>query len=398
MVLNVIARPGDAFAAMRHLVMDNHSPASAHRGQVRDAIRAYRALLTAGVIERLDVPDEAGGTVRLTTDLPVNFALNQPLSTFALAALDLLDPEAETYASDVVSVFEATLEDPRQVLAAQQRAARGEAVAAMKADGIGYDERMELLTDVTWPKPLDELLTAAFAIYRHSHPWLDEDQLSPKSVVRDMWERAMTFTEYVAFYGLSRSEGALLRYLSDAYRALRSGVPDAASTEALTDVSEWLGALVRQTDSSLLDEWEQLTSGVGAETAPVQPTPPAELTANLRAFTVLVRNTMFRRVELAALRRYDDLGELDAAAGWDASRWHDAIEAYFTEYDRIGTGGDARNPALLHVEAGSGIWRVRQVFDDPAGDHDWGVSAEVDLPASDAAGEPVVTVTNVGPL
>jgi superfamily II RNA helicase len=398
MVLNVIARPGDAFAAMRHLVMDNHSPASAHRGQVRDAIRAYRALLTAGVIERLDVPDEAGGTVRLTTDLPVNFALNQPLSTFALAALDLLDPEAETYALDVVSVFEATLEDPRQVLAAQQRAARGEAVAAMKADGIGYDERMDLLTDVTWPKPLDELLTAAFAIYRRSHPWLDEDQLSPKSVVRDMWERAMTFTEYVAFYGLSRSEGALLRYLSDAYRALRSGVPDAASTEALTDVIEWLGALVRQTDSSLLDEWEQLTSGVGAETAPVQPTPPAELTANLRAFTVLVRNTMFRRVELAALRRYDDLGELDAAAGWDASRWHDAIEAYFTEYDRIGTGGDARNPALLHVEAGSGIWRVRQVFDDPAGDHDWGVSAEVDLPASDAAGEPVVTVTNVGPL
>jgi hypothetical protein len=255
-----------------------------------------------------------------------------------------------------------------------------------------------LLTDVTWPEPLDELLAAAFAIYRRSHPWLDEDQLSPKSVVRDMWERAMTFTEYVAFYGLSRSEGGLLRYLSDAYRALRSGVPDAASTEALTDVIEWLGALVRQTDSSLLDEWEQLTSGVGAETAPVQPTPPAELTANLRAFTVLVRNTMFRRVELAALRRYDDLGELDAAAGWDASRWHDAIEAYFTEYDRIGTGGDARNPALLHVEAGSSIWRVRQVFDDPAGDHDWGVSAEVDLPASDAAGEPVVTVTNVGPL
>jgi superfamily II RNA helicase len=398
MVLNVIARPGDAFAAMRHLVVGNHSPASAHRGQVRDAIRAYRALLTAGVIERLDVPDEAGRTVRLTTDLPVNFALNQPLSTFALAALDLLDPEAETYALDVVSVFEATLEDPRQVLAAHQRAARGDAVAAMKADGIGYDERMELLTDVTWPKPLDELLTAAFAIYRRSHPWLDEDQLSPKSVVRDMWERAMTFTEYVAFYGLSRSEGALLRYLSDAYRALRSGVPDAASTEALTDLIEWLGALVRQTDSSLLDEWEQLTSGVGAETAPVQPTPPAELTANVRAFTVLVRNAMFRRVELAALRRYDDLGELDAAAGWDASRWHDAIEAYFTEYDRIGTGGDARNPALLHFEAGSGIWRVRQVFDDPAGDHDWGVSAEVDLPASDAAGEPVVTVTNVGTL
>jgi superfamily II RNA helicase len=396
MVLNVIARPGDAFAAMRHLIRDNHSPASAHRGQVRDAIRAYRALLAAGVIERLDAPDEAGRTVRLTTDLPVNFALNQPLSTFALAALDLLDPEAETYALDVVSVYEATLEDPRQVLAAQQHAARGEAVAAMKAEGIDYDERMELLTEVTWPKPLEQLLTAAFAIYRRSHPWLDEDQLSPKSVVREMWERAMTFTEYVSFYGLSRSEGTLLRYLSDAYRALRSGVPDAANTEALTDVIEWLGALVRQTDSSLLDEWEKLTAGGGA--APVEPKPPADLTANLRAFTVLIRNAMFRRVELAALRRYDDLGQLDAAAGWDAGRWRDAIETYFGDYDRIGTGGDARNPALLHIDPDNAMWRVRQVFDDPDGDHDWGIRAEVSLPDSDAAGEPVVTVTDVGPF
>jgi superfamily II RNA helicase len=137
--------------------------------------------------------------VRLTTDLPLNFALNQPLSTFALAALDLLDHESDTYALDVVSVLEATLEDPRQVLMAQQRAARGEAVAAMKSEGIDYDERMELLTDVTYPKPLEELLRAAFAIYRQSHPWLDADQLSHKSVVREMWERAMTFTEYVAF-------------------------------------------------------------------------------------------------------------------------------------------------------------------------------------------------------
>jgi hypothetical protein len=285
------------------------------------------------------------------------------------------------------------------VLAAQQRAARGEAIAAMKADGIEYDERMELLADVTWPKPLDELLTAAFAIYRGSHPWLNEDQLSPKSVVRDMWERAMTFTEYVSFYGLSRSEGLVLRYLSDAYRALRSGVPDAARSEAVTDVIEWIGALVRQTDSSLLDEWEQLTAGGGASDAtPVQPTAPATLTANVRAFTVLVRNAMFRRVELAALRRYDELGELDAAGGWDAARWRAAVEAYYAEYDRMGTGGDARNPALLHIEARDLVWHVRQVLDDPDDDHDWGISAEVDLPASDEAGEPVVTVTDMGPL
>ena len=398
MLLNVIARPGDAFTAMRNLILGNHTPASAHRGQVRAAIRAYRSLLAAGVVERLDTPDELGRTVRLTTDLPLNFALNQPLSTFALAALELLDPAADSYALDVVSVLESTLEDPRQVLAAQQRAARGEAVAAMKADGIEYDERMELLTDVTYPKPLNELLSAAFAIYRGSHPWLNEDQLSPKSVVRDMWERAMTFTEYVSFYGLTRSEGLVLRYLSDAYRALRSSVPDAAHTDGLKDITEWLGAMIRQVDSSLLDEWEQLTSGAEQSADVLVPSVPTALTGNVRGFTVLVRNAMFRRVELAALRRYDELGALDSDAGWDAARWQEAIEVYFGEYDRIGTGGNARNPALLHIEPGGGRWRVRQVFDDPDGDHDWGITAEVDLAASDDAGEAAITVVDVGPL
>jgi hypothetical protein len=296
-----------------------------------------------------------------------------------------------------VSVFEATLDDPRQILRAQESRARGEAVAAMKAEGIDYDERMELLEDVTHPRPLADLLGAAFAISRQSHPWLSEDQLSPKSVVRDMWERAMTFTEYVSFYGLVRSEGLVLRYLSDAYRTLRASVPETARTEALDDITEWLGALVRQVDSSLLDEWEQLTSAAAPD-AVVEVVVPVSLTGNVRAFTVLVRNAMFRRVELAALRRYDDLGELDAAAGWTADRWREAIEGYYAEYDRLPTDADARNPALLHVERGPAQWLVRQVFDDPEGDHDWSIHASIDVAASDEAGEPVVVVTAVGPL
>jgi Domain of unknown function (DUF3516) len=216
--------------------------------------------------------------------------------------------------------------------------------------------------------------------------------------VRDMWERAMTFTEYVSFYGLSRSEGLLLRYLSDAYRALRSGVPDAARTDELTDLVEWLGELVRQVDSSLLDEWEQLTAGVAPTAAVSTPAAPASLTSNVRAFTVLVRNAMFRRVELAALSRDADLGELDGHGGWTAERWRAALHEYFAEYDRIGTGGDARNPALLHITQQEGAWLVRQVFDDPDDDHDWGISATIDLAASDDAGEAVVRVTDVGPL
>jgi hypothetical protein len=244
---------------------------------------------------------------------------------------------------------------------------------------------------------LADLLGAAFAIYRQGHPWLSEDQLAPKSVVRDMWERAMTFTEYVSFYGLVRSEGLVLRYLSDAYRTLRASVPDAARTEALEDITEWLGALVRQVDSSLLDEWEQLAAG-GSPDAVVEIAVPVSLTENVRAFTVLVRNALFRRVELAALGRYDELGQLDEAAGWNADRWRDAIEAYYAEYDRLPTDADARNPALIHVERTPTQWLVRQVFDDPQGDHDWGIRVSIDLAASDQAGEPVVTVTAVGPF
>src|SRR5215207_6574127 len=162
MLLNVIARPGDAFAAMRHLLEDNHSDRPAQRRLIRQAIAIYRSLLSAGVVERLSTPDDTGRTVRLTVDLQADFALNQPLPTFALAAIDLLDREAETYALDVVSVIEATLDQPRQILSAQEHKARGEAVAAMKAEGLEYDELMARLEDVSYPKPLEELLHAAY--------------------------------------------------------------------------------------------------------------------------------------------------------------------------------------------------------------------------------------------
>ena len=260
MLLNVIARDGDAFASMRHLLQDNHEDSRAQIRLIRRAIQIYRTLLTAGVVERLDEPDENGRSLRLTVDLQKDFSLNQPLSTFALAALDLLDPEEPLYALDVVSVVEATLEDPRAILMAQLHHAKGEAVQGMKADGIEYDERMELLEEISWPKPLEELLEATLEMYRQTHPWIAEAGLSPKSVVRDMFERAMTFGEFIQYYGLARSEGIVLRYLSDAYKALRQTVPPDKVNEDLTDLIEWLGEVVRQTDSSLLDEWEELTN------------------------------------------------------------------------------------------------------------------------------------------
>ncbi|WP_436774678.1 DEAD/DEAH box helicase [Yinghuangia sp. YIM S09857] len=399
MLLSVIGRPGDAFQAMRRLLTDNHEDKSAQRRHIRDAIAIYRSLLDGGIVERLEAPDAEGRTVRLTVDLQDNFALNQPLSTFALAAFELLDRESPSYALDLVSVVEATLDDPRQILAAQQNKARGEAVAQMKADGIEYEERMELLQDITYERPLEDLLDHAYEVYRTGHPWVGDHELSPKSIVRTMYEQAMTFVEFTNFYELARAEGIVLRYLASAYKALQQTVPDDLKTDDLLDLIEWLGEIVRQVDSSLLDEWEQLANPDAVAAEPdVLDEKTRPVTSNARAFRVLVRNALFRRVELAALRKYFDLGELDGESGWNADRWAEAMGGYYAEHDELGTGPDARGPKMLLVEEEEWSWRVRQIFDDPERDHDWGISAEVDLAASDAEGRAVVRVTGVDRL
>ena len=387
MLLNVIARPGNCFIAMRHLLEDNHEPRAAQRKHILQAIRLYRALLESGVVQQLPEPDADGRFARLTVDLQRDFALDQPLSPFALAALELLDAESPGYALDVVSVIESTLDDPRQLLMAQQHKARGEAIGEMKAEGIDYDERMELLEDVTWPKPLAEVIEPAYEIYRRGHPWLSEFAPSPKSVVRDMIERSMTFGELISHYELARSEGLVLRYLADAYRALRRTVPEQARTEDLDDITEWLGELVRGVDSSLLDEWEQLTNP-GAETdtdALAFEAPLRAISANERSFRVLVRNAMFRRVELVSRRDWAGLEAL--GAGPDAQGWADAFEPYFAEYGTVGMGPNARGPQLFSVHAAASTWTVRQILDDPAGDHGWALVGSVDVGESDEAGE-----------
>ncbi|WP_454111913.1 DEAD/DEAH box helicase [Microbacterium aurum] len=408
MLINVIGRGGDVFANVRALVFDNHEPRARKYELARRAIAIFRTLVDAGIVEVEREPASAP-RIRLTVDLQPNFALNQPLSPFALAAIDLLDPEAPPrssadggvgtghYALDVVSVIEATLDDPRAILSQQEYKARGEAVAAMKRDGIEYDERMALLEEVSWPKPLAELLAQSFEVFASSQPWVRDFELSPKSVVRDMFERAMSFAEYVSFYQLARSEGLVLRYLSDAYRAIRQTVPADARTDELMDIIEWLGELVRQVDSSLVDEWSALIDPAAHlpedDVAVVPPAPPSILT-NRRAFTVLVRNELFRRVQLAALQDDDALVALDPDVGWP-----EVLDRYFDEHDEILTGGPARSPRLCVIDdtdaAASGIWRVEQTIDDPAGDHDWRIRAEVDLAASVDEGSAVVRVTEV---
>jgi hypothetical protein len=419
MLVNVVSREQDAFPAMRRLLTDNHEDPKQQRRLARRALRLARSLVRSGTLTRLDEPDEHGRRYVLTVDLPPDFALNQPLAHFALEALDVLDPEAPTYSLDVISVVEAVLEGPRQILFAQQHAARGEALAELKADGVEYDERMAILDEITWPQPLADLLEPLFETYRETHGWLSPDALQPKSILREMWEQGMGFSDFVARYQLARSEGLLLRYLTDAYRTLRQTVPERHRTPEVEDLLEWLGETVRQTDSSLLDEWESLGDPEHAPPDVLRheaPPPPRPLSKQQRSFLVMIRNAMFARVQLCARDDLDGLVRIEReaadrvdpprAVAMGRSAWDEALEAYYAEHDTIQTDADARGPSYLTIgdeelgepagaEEGTTarVRRVVQTLADPAGHRDWVIEGVVDCDASDAVGELALAAT-----
>jgi hypothetical protein len=401
MLLNVLDRPGDGCRALRDLLTGNDEDRPARRRHIRRAIAIYRSLVAAGVVERLDRLDADGRTVRVTVDLQADFALNQPLSPFVLEALPRLDPAGPAHALDVLSVVESTLDDPGPVLVAQLNRLRAETLARLKAEGVEYEARIEALDQLEHPKPLREFTYQLFDAYRLVHPWVGDHNIAPKSVARDLYERAMGFGDYVAHYGLARSEGLLLRYLTDAYKGLVQAVPEQAKTEELLDLTEWLGELVRQVDSSLLDEWERLRHPedllTGGDVSPsAVPSGPPPVTANERAFRVMVRNECFRRVELAAHARWSALSE--TGDGWSAEQWQAAMAPYYAEHASVGTGAGARTSGLFQVEERPGSWRVRQVLDDPDADHEWAIVFEVDLPGSDSEGHPVLAAVAVARL
>lgn len=395
MLLNVLARHGNGYDHMKHLLRDNHDTRAKQNADILTTIELFRGLLTSGVVQKstkgLDI---YGRPYHLVRELPRDFALNQPLGPFALAALTLLDPEEDTYTLDIITVFESILDDPRQVLQAQQSQRRGEEIAALKAEGVDYTDRMNIVEDITWPKPLEELLEQAYDTFCEGNSWAKDFELRPKSVLRDMLENAMTFSDLIATYRLARSEGVVLRYLTDVWRTLKQSVPSEYMTDELEDIIEWLGELIRQVDSSLVDEWAEMTgedSPIDEETLNRELAfgvdDPTALTANRRAFGIMVRNYMFRIVQLFALEKEEQLEfmleYLDEVPDFGA-----ALDEYFEEYDDMDTGPEARGPEFYRVEDDSDRqWKVRQVVKDPVGDHGYQFSAIVDLDASDEAGE-----------
>ncbi len=441
MVLSMVERGGDARARVSELIEASlQTPEEKLKLEAR-ASEIFATLIDTGVVVRNEVPsgvdapsdtdasssagtssdvdapdgaDAPGGTsaptdaaprveYSLTVDLPEDFALDQPLSPFLLAALELLDPESETYTFDLISMVEATLEDPKQVLRAQERQARDAAMAAMKADGVEYEERLERLQDITYPKPLENLLDAAFAQYCTKVPWAADYELSPKSVLRDMLESAADFKGYIQKLGIARSEGILLRYLAEAFRSLDRTVPLEKRNDQLNDIISWLGFVVRSVDSSLVDEWAAAGEEAAFDAAP--PSGADVVVADRRGMTLLVRNALFRRVSLAARERADELGELDEAWGMGELRWRRALEAFFEAHEELLVDGDARSTAFFTIDEsdelkpaaeGGHVWHVHQIFHDSDGDHDFGIMADVDLDATQEESEAVFKNYRVG--
>lgn len=381
MVLTMLDRPGDGCGALKTLLTDNHETRRRGRNHIKRSISIYRSLLDAELLERLPEPDEEGRTIRVNFDLQDEFALHQPLSLWAIEAIDQLDPEDEGYALSALTTVESVLESPGVIIAAQINHLKSELMSDMKARGIEYEERMEKLAEVEAPKPEKERLYQSFDEFRTKHPWVGSDNVRPKSIVRDMYEQVMTFKEYVNHYGLKRSEGVVLRYLSDTYKALIQNIPEDAKTEELDDLTEWLGAVVRFVDSSLIDEWDRLTSQAEGLEPGEEPVPPDahDITTNTRAFRVMVRNEMFRWVQCLATGQHQLLPAGDHQV---------ELEGYWDEFDEILIDADARNASRFSYDPTTAV--ATQIIHDPDEVDAWRIEGKVDLARSAEEGTAII--------
>jgi superfamily II RNA helicase len=403
MVLNVLSRPGDGGADLRRLLTDNHETRKRQRGHIRKAIGMYRSLRDAGVIEELPEPDDLGRLVRIGVDLQDDFALHQPLSLFAMEVIPELgaggsDSSPEEHALDVLSVVESVLENPGVILAAQVNRLKTELVTRLKMEGVEYEERMERLAEVRPPRPLAEFLYGTFDVFRAHHPWVGSENVQPKSIAREMYETGFNFRQYIEHHGLKRSEGVVLRYLTQAYKALVQNVPEAEKTGHLVDLEAWLGETVRQIDSSLIDEWEKIRNPDPAHVPASEASEPErpDVTRSTRAFRVMVRNEVFRWLQLLVRRSTDDmtvLAEVPAVGDtpWTAVAIGEAIAPYWDDHAVLPTDSHARGGEFFVLEAGgSDWWPVTQTIADPAGFHEWVLEGRVDLAASREEGRAVV--------
>ena len=409
MLLNVLSRAGDGCAAMRGLIARCHDGAKAKKAHLRRAWQLFRGLVERKIVEILPKTESVtgGGYLRVNIDLQEDFSMNQALSLYLLDTLPMLDPEAPNYPLDVLTLVESILEDPDAILRRQLDRVKTDALAAMKADGMEYDQRMEELDKLEYPKPNREFIYTTFNAFADRHPWVGQENIRPKSIAREMFEEYRSFADYIKLYDLQRSEGVLLRHLSSVHKTLAQTVPDLAKTDALREMELYLAATVRQVDSSLLDEWEKMRDPNyrPAESAEARP-PGAEeaardITRDRKVFTAALRTRIF--LFLRALvdgdfeRALETTPPIDPAA-WTPDRLKAALEAYSTGHLRIRLDPEARNTRHTYVTPSEDghVWSIQQMLVDPDDLNDWAAEFEADLPECRAAGEAVLRLKAFG--
>ena len=362
----------------------------------------FRALVDAGIVAVVKRTATMAAHVKVADGLQRDFSLNHTLSMYLLEVLLKVDPVSETYALDVVSLVESILESPDPVLYAQRNKAKGEKIQELKAQGMEYDQRMIELEKVEHPKPLAELIYGTFDEFAAKHPWVAKENVRPKSIARDLFESCQTFNEYIKEYELQRSEGVLLRYLSDVYKTIVQNVPESSRNEALDDIAAYVLTTLKHTDSSLVAEWEAMRYGTTEEVdAPVANTPrkKPDLAKNPKALAARVRSELHQLVRLLARKSYEaaveQLGGADS--GWTEESLEKALEPYWAEHPSLDTTPRARQPVLTQMIPGEDRqWTVRHALIDSKGEQDWYVEGVVDLKGREDVDGALVTIRHVG--
>ena len=387
------------YRAMLDLVDQSHATAAEKEALKHRAAELLESLDRAGVLTF------EGERLRLDPGLQHDFSLHHSLSLYLLSAIEALDPAAPTWALDVVTMVESILESPRPVLLQQARKAGDLVLADLKAQGIPYEERIELMHEVSWPKPLAELIYALFNAYAERHPWVAGEAIQPKSIVRDMIERYASFTDYVKDLGLERVEGLLLRYLSEAYKALVQNVPAERHTDELDDIIAFLRAMLARVDSSLVTEWETLLAGrdLPAEVGP----PKVDISADTKRFHARIR------AELHALVRALAAGDWEEAAACTCREEEDPFGAdeisatmapFIEEFGGVAFDHRARLANNTRIKQdGPHLWTVRRVLVPhflPEGEEEdevaWSIEGRIDLSQDTNPSGPLVRILSIG--
>ncbi|MCX6904263.1 MAG: DUF3516 domain-containing protein, partial [Verrucomicrobia bacterium] len=417
MLLNVLSRKGDGCAAMRDLVQRCHETPKAKKAHAKRAWQLFRSLLDRKIVEFLDqsllTSAPPGQKLRVNLELQDDFSMDQTRSLYLLETIPLVDPQQPDYALVLLTLVESILEDPDIILRKQLDKIKGQAVARMKMEGLDYDQRMEELEKLEYPKPNREFVYSTFNAFADRHPWVGQENIRPKSIAREMFEQFRSFSDYIRDYEVQRAEGVLLRHLNSVFKVLAQTVPETAKNEEVREMELYLRAMIRQVDSSLLDEWEKMRDPgyQSAETKEIRP-PGAEeaaqdVTRDTKAFTAAIRHRIFTFLRGLVVGDYEaalaSLGSSPtdpADEPWTTERLRQAIEAYHAEHQQLCLDPNARNLRHTYVTPSedSQTWRVQQMLVDPEGHNDWVAEFEVNLPQSRAANEPVLRLWRLGSL